>query len=241
MDHIAFFWVGNDTRIPQCLVDSARLVYGQDVCIHQLSEETTPAIAGVDQVVRTVLSPFIMVARLQAYAALPPQDGMVFYCDADSLIINRLQLHTLDPQHIHIVPRDNGSALVNPHYPEHYQEFEGKTLNEVMPFLFGAMAVQEGDTFFTHLLALCLALPERFQRWYGDQVALFAYYQRHALQFTGLDALVFLHIERDVISAERFHALVLAGTRMVTFKGPSTKTYIHPSLENLRLSRAPVH
>ena len=178
-----------------------------------------------------------MVARLQAYAALPPQDGMVFYCDADSLIISPLNLNTLDAQHIHIVRRDNGSAQINPHYPEHYPEFEGKTLDEVMPFLFGAMVVSRGGEFFRQLLTICQALPARFQRWYGDQVALFAYYLQHAPEFTTLDAKTFLHIEREAITVERFQALAQAGTRMVTFKGPSTKAFIHPSLQNLRLLR----
>lgn len=234
MDHIAFFWVGEDTRIPACLVQSARWVYGDQVRFHQLSDAHTPAIDGVDQVVRSVLSQDIMVARLQAYAALPHQDELVFYCDADSLLLQPLELAALDFSRIHIIARDNGDAHINAHFPEHYPEFEGKTLNDVMPFLFGAMAAFQGNAFFNQLLAICNALPTRFHRWYGDQVSLFAYQQMHPQMFVPLDLQTFLHIERSEVSPERLRALISQGVRMVTFKGPSTKVFVHPSLANLR-------
>jgi hypothetical protein len=235
MDHIAFFWVGDDIRIPECLVHSVRWVYGDQVRIHQLSDTQTPAIPGVTQVVRSVLSQDIMVARLQAYAALPPQDGLVFYCDADSLFLQPLELDALDSSRIHIIARDNGNAHINAHYPEYYPEFEGKTLDEVMPFLFGGMAMLHGSTFFSQLLAICNTLPARFHRWYGDQVSLFAYQRAHPQMFVPLDLQTFLHIERSELSQERLRVLISQGVRMVTFKGPSTKVFIHPSLANLRL------
>lgn len=235
MDHIAFFWVGQDTNIPACLVQSARLIYGDDVAIHQLTDVSTPDIAGVNQVIRSRLSPEIMVARLQAYASLPPQEGMVFYCDADSLITTRLDLHALDPTKTHITERDNGAALINPHFPEHYPEFEGKTLGAVMPFLFGAMALCDGGPFFQRLLEICLQLPARFHRWYGDQVALHAAYQILPQEnFARLPLREYLHIEREEIPVPRFQQLMQNHVKMVTFKGPSSKVFLPQSLSNLQ-------
>lgn len=237
MDHIAFFWVGQDTGIPACLVQSARLVYGDAVAIHQLTDRSTPAIAGVSQVVRADLSPDIMVARLQAYAALPTQDGMVFYCDADSLITAPLALQGLDRHKVHITERDNGAAPINPHYPEHYPEFENQTLGAVMPYLFGAIAVCDGAAFFEYLLALCLPLPARFHRWYGDQVALYAAYQAQPDAFASLPLQAYLHIERQEVAAPRLQALIAGGVKMLTFKGPASKVYMPSTLAALRQVR----
>ena len=234
MDHIAFFWVGDDTRVPTCLVQSALAVYGNEVQLYQLTDETTPTVSGVQNVYRSALSQDIMVARLQAYAALPDTGAMVFYCDADSLFVKPLHLHALDPTKIHITERDNGSARINPNYPEHYPEFENQSLGEVMPFLFGAMAACNGSAFFHQLLGICQALPARFHRWYGDQVALYAAYRLQPPAFDRLNLNTYLHIERDEVPVARFEELMRQNVKMVTFKGPTSKVHMPHSLHHLQ-------
>ena len=234
MDNIAFFWVGADITIPACLVQSARLVYGEDVSIHQLTDTSTPDIPGVSQVVRSHLSPDIMVARLQAYASLPARDGMVFYCDADCLITSRLGLPALDRHKIHVTERDNGAALINAHYPEYYPEFENQTLGAVMPFLFSAMAVFDGSAFFLHLLDICQQLPARFHRWYGDQTALCAAYRAQPEVFERLRFSEYQHIERQEVSAHRLQELIQSQVKIVHFKGPASKAFMLQTLSNLR-------
>ena len=43
----------------------------------------------------------------------------------------------------------------------------------MMPYMFGAIAVKGVQSeFFESLFSICLELPERFHRWYGDQYSM---------------------------------------------------------------------
>ena len=46
MDQIAFFWVGENVRIPSILVESINTVYESDVQIYQLTDMSTPSVIG---------------------------------------------------------------------------------------------------------------------------------------------------------------------------------------------------
>ena len=89
---IAFFWTGADIAIPQALVHSIRLVQADGVEVLQLSDPATPAIDGVDRILRSELSRDIMVARLQAYSRVAIDDEFTFFCDADSIFLNPLAI-----------------------------------------------------------------------------------------------------------------------------------------------------
>ena len=69
LNHIAFFWVGPDVTIPAMLVRSIRAAFGPNFNVHQLSNRETPTVDGVTTHKKLKLSPHIMVARLEAYAA----------------------------------------------------------------------------------------------------------------------------------------------------------------------------
>ena len=110
-----------------------------------------------------------MVARLQAYSHLEPSKNFSYFCDADSIFINTPHVD-LDSG-ILLCPRVE-NFKINPRYPEHYPEFEGKMIDEVMPFMFGAIVIRGKNNIFNGLLRKCLKLPTRYHRWPGDQVAL---------------------------------------------------------------------
>jgi len=217
-NRIAFFWVGDDISAPKYLVKSIRLTCGEGVEVIQLTNPTTLEVPGVSSVVRSSLSEHIMVARLQAYSQLRLTNDFTYFCDADSIFIN--PLHIESSHNVLLSPRVE-THKINPHYPEHYPEFEGKTTMEVMPFLFGAMAVRGENNIFNGLLRKCLKLPPRFHRWYGDQVALAKAVGAGNFNYGHLDPSIYLKIITNAPSIIELKQLVSENVQMVTFKGPS--------------------
>lgn len=217
-NRIAFFWVGDDISTPEYLVKSIRLTSGEEIEVIQLTDPTTPAVPGVSSVSRSSLSAHIMVARLQAYSQLRLTDDFTFFCDADSIFINALRIES--SYDVLLSPRVE-THKINPHYPEHYPEFEGKTTMEVMPFLFGAIAVRGESNIFNGLLRKCLKLPPRFHRWYGDQVALAKAVGAGNFNYGHLDPAIYLKIISKVPTSSELEQLICQNVQMVTFKGPS--------------------
>jgi len=217
-NRIAFFWVGDNISTPEYLVKSIRLTSGEEIEVIQLTDPTTPAVPGVSSVIRSLLSAHIMVARLQAYSQLRLTDDFTFFCDADSIFINALRIES--SHDVLLSPRIE-THKINPHYPEHYPEFEGKTTMEVMPFLFGAIAVRGENNIFNGLLRKCLKLPPRFHRWYGDQVALAKAVGAGNFKYGHLDSSIYLKIITNAPSIIELKQLVGDAVQMVTFKGPS--------------------
>ena len=109
------------------------------------------------------LSKDIMVARLEAYSSFPFNNKQTFFCDADCLFLNKLWLTNLN-ENIYLTIRSENSFI----NPEGYPEFENKTFLDMMPFLFGAMALKDGKQFFENLISICKDLPLRFHQWYGE-------------------------------------------------------------------------
>jgi hypothetical protein len=218
---IAFFWVGEDIKVPQALVSSIRRVCGQSIEVVQLSDLRTPEVLGVTRVQRQALSPLIMLARLQSYASLQLEEDFTFFCDADSVLLSSIQLPQTDSDLL-LTPRVQ-DGLINAHFPEHYPEFEGKTLGAVMPFMFGAIAARRDRGVFSVLADICQRLPLRFQRWYGDQVSLKLYLDHVKPKFGLLDPNKHLHIMRRDFDLNTFRDLRSNGVQLITFKGPIAK------------------
>ncbi|MBF0446373.1 MAG: hypothetical protein HQL68_12365 [Magnetococcales bacterium] len=118
-------------------------------------------------------------------------------------------------------------------YPEHYPEFVDKYITEVMPFLFGAMAVKNLEGFFLSLLEICQSLPQRFHRWYGDQVALFAAFKSTPSNFGPLNPHVQLVITDEVLDVATLNNLQKKGVHMITSKGSGSEEIIKKTYENL--------
>lgn len=227
---IAFFWTGADIAIPQALVRSIRLVQPDGVEILQLSDPATPAIDSVDRVLRSELSRDIMVARLQAYSRVEIGEEFTFFCDADSIFVNKLAIAS--DRDVLLSPRVV-DFVINADWPEPYPEFRGRMIGEVMPYLFGAIAVRRNAAFFAQLLAICESLPARFHRWYGDQVALAQAVKQGTVEFGLLAPEIFLKILKAAPSAAQLAQMRREGTQMITFKGRAAE-----KLGNLRLTLA---
>jgi hypothetical protein len=227
---IVFFWVGKNISIPKSLVHSIRLVMGEDVNIVQLTDHDTEEISGVTSVKRYELPEQIMLARLEAYSKYEPDTEEVFFCDADSIFINKLSLPKDKEQKIFLTPRQQ-DFKINATYPEYYEEFVDKTAKEVMPFLFGAIAIRDNQQiFFKELLNICLKLPNRFHRWYGDQFALKKYVDDGFERYTNLDTNIYLSVLRDQLTPQYLKNALDSNVQLITFKGPNSKIYLEQAL-----------
>jgi|TARA_B110000467_G_C18241495_1_gene434812 hypothetical protein len=220
MDQIAFFWIGNKINIPTLLVSSIRLTQGNKIKIIQLSDTKTKKIAGVDKIIRAELPQEIMSARLKAYSLIDTKSSRTFFCDADTLMLNKLNLNIFK-KGIYLTKRPT-NFIINHNYPEYYPEFENKLISDVMPFLFGAIVVIEEENIFTNLFKICINLEKRFQRWYGDQVSLYSYYLKNKGKFLFLDQEKYLDIFTIDLEVSESYINNLIGQKKIftTFKGP---------------------
>tara|TARA_Y200000002_G_scaffold125881_1_gene103456 strand:- start:133 stop:858 length:726 start_codon:yes stop_codon:yes gene_type:complete len=230
-DQIAFFWVGNDNVIPTYLVKSINLIYQNKVKIFHLTNFSTKKIPGTTKTIRQDLSKDIMIARIQAYKNFKYNKNLTFFCDADSLVIQKLNLCNLK-EDMYFVKRSE-NFVINHMWPEFYPEFVNKNAIDLMPYLFGAMVLRDGKMFFNELLNICLNLPERFHRWYGDQYSLMINLRenQHKLYFLPIEQ--YLKIIRKPVSIKDLRILNGHNVKLITFKGPNSKKYIHESYINL--------
>ena len=157
----------------------------------------------------------------------------MFFCDADSLFIQPLDLKFLTGDIL--LAERTADHLINDRYPEFYPEFSGKMIKEVMPIMFGAIAVKGVQkVFFESLLEVCLDLPERFHRWYGDQYSLASVITSAKFDFGFLDPQRHLFIVRSEVSLLELDLLKKSGVQMITFKGPESKRHMSGTLKSLR-------
>jgi hypothetical protein len=159
-----------------------------------------------------------MVARLQAYSHLESSNNFTYFCDADSIFINTP--HVDSEADILLCPRVE-NFRINPYYPEHYPEFEGKMIDEVMPFMFGAILIRGKNNIFDGLLRKCLKLPARYHRWFGDQVALAKAVGAGNFNYSALNPHIYLNIMSSVPVEHQVRQLINQGVQMLTFKGPN--------------------
>ena len=235
MDQIAFFWVGQNIRIPTILVESIKVAYKSDVKIFHLTNMSTPAVSGVTEVFRSNLSNEIMLARLEAYKNFPYYKDLTCFCDADSLIINELNLNELTKD-IYLIKRTkefDGKLNANYLVGEYFTEFENKIASEVMPYFFGNLLVRNNKDFFDKLYSICLNLPYRFHKWYGDQYSLKLAIDKTNEKFELLDNKKYLQIVNEILSKDKIKNLIFNGTKLITFKGYQSKPFLIQSFLNI--------
>jgi hypothetical protein len=218
---LAVFWRGEDISIPECLVRSARGVFGPELDIYQLTDDTTPAIPMVTRCDRSHLDRHIMIARLEACARLKLKRPTLFL-DADMLILEKFELPAVPADEVLVTKRQQDFPI-NADYPEYYPEFAGKMISEVMPFVFSFVATGN-DEFFQSLLSNLRSLPERFHRWYGDQVSLKQEYEKQKFKFGILPEEKFnFPVRRGLRAGEVIELIEKIGVKILHFKGPDSK------------------
>jgi hypothetical protein len=168
---MVFFWVGENTGIPEMLVRSIRAAFGDEMDVVQLSNRETPKIDGVTIYKATKLSSRIMVARLEAYASLIIKEPTLFL-DADMLVTRSFDLPSLAANEVGVTRRvEQDGGLINWRFPVEFPEFTGKTFIDEMPYIYSFVYASSEILFVRQLNAL-RKLPKRYHQWYGDQVTL---------------------------------------------------------------------
>ena len=125
--------------------------------------------------------------------------------------------------------------ILNHNYPEYYPEFEGKFLIDTMPILFGFIATKNGGEFFVRILNVLESLPERFHRWYGDQIALAKVWDNNKNEFLLLDNNKYLFVTKNSLSTIQIKNLIKAkNCKVITFKGKKSKIFIQETLESIK-------
>tara|TARA_B110000046_G_scaffold182233_1_gene215836 strand:- start:944 stop:1291 length:348 start_codon:yes stop_codon:yes gene_type:complete len=105
----------------------------------------------------------------------------------------------------------------------------------MMPYMFGAIAVKGVQSeFFESLLNICLELPERFHRWYGDQYSLAKAVHIASFNFGFLDPDKHMAIAMSQLSPQQLSSLRGKKVQMITFKGSGGEIFMEPTLKNLR-------
>ena len=240
LNSIAFFWIGQDLAIPTLLVRSIRRAFGADFKVHQLSDRDTPRVAGVSIHKPIKLSPHIMVARLEAYAASSINEPTLFV-DADMLVTRRFDLPPLADNEVGVTIRGERDTIrfVEREWAE-FPEFTHKDSAQMMPYIFSFVYVSSPVLFLRQLNAL-KKMPKRFHRWYGDQMTLKS--ELDAQLYAQLDAPKRFAVKpfdverynRTVRSRWEFAEVISspAPACLVHFKGPESKVAMAESLAML--------
>tara|TARA_B110000008_G_C16799543_1_gene496123 strand:+ start:179 stop:886 length:708 start_codon:yes stop_codon:yes gene_type:complete len=230
IEQVVFFWIGKNLDIPSLLVKSINFFYEKNINIIQLSDKETKKVQGVSKVIRKPIKGKLMVDRLYLYSFVDTEDRLTLFLDADSLVIKKLNLDDFS-NGCHLLERNmKKSSIINHTWPETYPEFNNKSFQEMMPFLFGIIIINRHKNFFNEVLKILLKLPERFHRWYGDQYSLVKFYNKNRKQFSKITEdwaqIISLNKQGGInINASR-------NTKVLTFKG-NTKLFIKPVLEKL--------
>jgi hypothetical protein len=167
-----FFHVGDDVSQPLRLVDSIKKTNpGSE--IHMCTDAETPAIEGVTRFEQQVDRERLMTERLRCYAALKLETPAV-YLDTDMVVRGRLNLN--------MILGDKKYAFCNRSFDKmtsfngnqrglDFSEHDGRPIGLVYPVVACFVAARTSADLWP-IFDLCLKLPDKYHRWYGDQEAL---------------------------------------------------------------------
>lgn len=177
---IAFFHSGPETTLPEAFCQSARLNLDPSCSgILHLTDESTPKIDGATDVFR--MSSFdpdrVMYSRMRAYSeALQQFDETICFFDTDMLITSSFTVSVDGDRPIlcrrsfyrdMLLRADMYNDFGKTSFPEH----AGRVIDHVYPYV-GCFLAARGSVFVDLALEAYSRLDERYQYWYGDQVAI---------------------------------------------------------------------
>ena len=170
---VAFLHVGQDTILPRIMIRSIRQ-FNPDARVTQCSDRATPEVSGVDEVVRLDGDTArLMTFRLRSFAGLPISEPTLFL-DTDMVCVDRIDaVSELSEYDVSVCVREfNKDMLFDPRAMDiDLREYEGRTLDEVYPYLACAV-IAKNPEFWSLCLNNLISLPDKFHRWFGDQEAM---------------------------------------------------------------------
>jgi hypothetical protein len=215
----AFFWVGNDVSLPELLLRSAREFFPETE-IHHLTDGKTPEIDGT-RCHRFALSSYLMLARCEAMAQFPLERPTAFL-DADVLFIDKFELPALGERDVLAIKREK-DLLMNHNWPEPYPEFAGRNIMSLMPWQF-CFIYTRCAAFLRELPTRLKGKPDRFLRWYGDQIVLKEVFDTGTYNFLPARPVEFAHDIKTTRTRNEIKDLrKVHKTKIVLVKGPNVE------------------
>lgn len=152
--NVVFVHVGADTRVPEIMVKAA-LGFGYRVW--QLTDDETPEIAGVHEVIRKPFCGYLMTYRLRHLAEFPESE----FCSLDTDVVIRKPLQDVFDRHFDVALTRRYHKILDP---------LGNDVTVDMPYNTGVM-FSRNARFWSKALSICEALCEEERKWYGDQLS----------------------------------------------------------------------
>lgn len=104
---------------------------------------------------------------------------------------------------------------------------------DIMPILFGLIITPDGGKLFDELFNNAFKLPDRFHRWYGDQMAIAEEWIKNKENYLLLKQEEYLFVTRTPLKKVQLKNLIKMGVKIITFKGPHSKQFIPETLKEL--------
>jgi hypothetical protein len=231
-----FFHIGDNTELPAMLVASIK-ASNPLAAITQLTDLTSPIVPGVHTVHRYLIRrDALMMARADAYARLKPTGALRLFIDTDMLVVNEIHANHFNEQlDIYLCRRHfDRNRPVNISFRDmSMQEYAGKTLDHVWPFL-GCFIATRTDKWLSWVYKTMLGFEDKYQSWYGDQTALRMLAEKEA-RITGMvSEQNYAHLF-DGNTSEIFKLIDKEKIKIFHFKG-NRKQYM-PTVASLLFNR----
>ena len=211
-DNFVFFHVGDDISYPQKMVKSL-LRYNPNANVIMCTDKDTPDVMGItDRREFAVDRENLMFSRMRAFSQLRFAEPAL-YIDTDMIFVDRVIVNELlGRKNVALCRREfQREAIFNVEQRGlRFDEYEGKTLDELYPFVGCAVATVNGDPWVS-MLRMYEILPQKFKKWYGDQEAL----KKYAKAFEVGEML------ESVVGCLPEHKH--DGAKIIHYKGPSRK------------------
>ena len=211
-DNFVFFHVGDDISYPQKMVKSL-LRHNPNANVIMCTDENTPDVMGItDRKEFAVDRENLMYSRMKAFAELDFSKPAL-YIDTDMIFVDRVEVEKLlQNKRASLCRREFGKdAIFNVEQRGiRFDEYEGKTLDELYPYVGCAVATESGYT-WREMLKIYDKLDPKFKKWYGDQEVLREYGKRYAPP----------QMPESVIGCLPEHKH--DGAKIIHYKGPSRK------------------
>jgi hypothetical protein len=180
-DNFVFFHVGDDISYPQKMVKSL-LRYNPDANVIMCTDSTTPDVMGITERKEFVVDrENLMFSRMKAFAGLNFAEPAL-YIDTDMIFVDRVVVgDILNDAEIVMCRREfQREAMFNIEQRGiRFDEYEGKTIDEVYPFV-GCVTATKNGAPWEIMLDMYDKLDPKFKKWYGDQEVLKLYAESEA-------------------------------------------------------------
>ena len=180
-DNFVFFHVGDDISYPQKMVKSL-LRHNPDANIIMCTDEDTPDVMGItDRKEFAVDRENLMFSRMKAFAELNFAEPAL-YIDTDMIFVDRVVVGDIlgDAEIVMCRREFQREAIFNiEQRGMRFDEYEGKTLDEVYPFV-GCVTATKNGAPWGIMLEMYDKLDPKFKKWYGDQEVLKLYAESEA-------------------------------------------------------------